>query len=137
MKLTKKKSIVLSAGAVAAVAYLGACGDDVTQVAKEGFESVATFKELPECMEDNDGEMLLVKESAAVYLCSDSAWKKMSGVEGAAGKEGTSCTVSALKDSSGYDVLCGGQKKGVLLSRPTKSRRPAATRGPRPSGWNP
>ena len=116
MKLTKKKSIVLSAGAVAAVAYLGACGDDVTQVAKDGFESVATFKDLPECMEDNDGEMLLVKESAAVYLCSDSAWKKMSGVEGAAGKEGTSCTVSALKDSSGYDVLCGGQKKGVLLN---------------------
>ena len=116
MKLTKKKSIVLSAGAVAAVAYLGACGDDVTQVAKEGFESVATFKELPECMEDNDGEMLLVKESAAVYLCSDSAWKKMSGVEGAAGKEGISCTVSVLKDSSGYDVLCGGQKKGVLLN---------------------
>ena len=116
MKLTKSKSLVLSAGAVVAVAYLGACGDDVTQVTKDGFESVASYKNLPECIEDNDGEMLLVKDSAAVYLCTDSTWKKMSGVEGAPGKEGVSCTVSALKDSSGYDVLCGGKKKGVLLN---------------------
>ena len=116
MKLTKNKSLVLSAGAVVAVAYLGACGDDVTQVAKDGFESVASYKSLPECIEDNEGEILLVKDSAAVYLCTDSTWKKMSGVEGAPGKEGVSCTVSALKDSSGYDVLCGGKKKGVLLN---------------------
>ena len=38
------------------------------------------------------------------------------GKDGQNGANGTSCTVSAIKDGSGYDVLCGGEKVGQLLS---------------------
>ena len=38
------------------------------------------------------------------------------GRDGSDGKDGTSCTVEALDDSSGYDVLCGGEKVGELLN---------------------
>jgi uncharacterized protein (TIGR02145 family) len=38
------------------------------------------------------------------------------GTNGSDGKDGTSCTVEALDDGSGYDVLCGGEKVGELLN---------------------
>ena len=38
------------------------------------------------------------------------------GRDGSDGKDAPSCTVEALDDSSGYDVLCGGEKVGELLN---------------------
>lgn len=38
------------------------------------------------------------------------------GVNGKDGADGASCKVSALKDGSGYKVLCGGDSVGVLLN---------------------
>ena len=116
MKMTKKQKIALSAGTITALVILGACGDSVTQVMNVGIESVASYKELPECNDRNDGEPYYVKDSSSMYLCTGNSWKKMNGETGATGKEGSSCTVSALENGSGYEVLCGGKKVGTLLN---------------------
>ena len=116
MKMTKKQKIALSTGTITALVILGACGDSVTQVTNVGIESVASYKELPECNDRNDGEPYYVKDSSSMYLCTGNSWKKMNGETGATGKEGSSCTVSALENGSGYEVLCGGKKVGTLLN---------------------
>ena len=38
----------------------------------------------------------------------------LNGKNGADGKNGTSCEVKALKNGSGYKVLCAGDSVGVL-----------------------
>ena len=116
MKMTKKTKIALSSGAITALVILGACGDSVTQVTNVGIDSVASYKDLPECNDRNDGEPYYVKDSSSMYLCTGNSWKKMNGETGATGKDGSSCSVSALENGSGYEVLCGGKKVATLLN---------------------
>lgn len=119
MKIRTNKIIITLAAALSAVAVLSACDDSITNNTGSDVQTVATYKKLAECSSKNEGDLYYVKDSGAVYLCSDSVWKKMGATSvnnGADGKDGTSCTVSALKDSSGYDILCGGKKVGTLLN---------------------
>ena len=122
MEIRTKKVIISLAATLSVAAFLSACGDDITKISSYDIQSVASFKKLGKCTSKNEGELVFVKDSAAVYLCSDSVWKVMDVSDdeevqdGSNGKNGTSCTVSALKDGSGYDVLCGGSKVGTLLN---------------------
>ncbi len=96
---------------------LAACGDDVTKVTQvtqesSGLEVVASSDSLGKCTEERSGEMKFASKENAVFVCADSAWKNVSG----AGKDGTSCTVKPLPDSSGYKVVCDGDSIGVILN---------------------
>ena len=51
----------------------------------------------------------------SMFACSDGE-DGMDGVNGKDGADGISCSVKALKDSSGFKVLCDGDSVGVLLN---------------------
>ena len=113
----------LSALAVLTAIFLVACGDDVTKttcVTNEisGLEVVASADSLGKCTEERSGEMKFASKENAVYVCADSAWQNVSvaGKDGLDGKDGTSCTVEILADSSGYKVVCGGDSVGVIFN---------------------
>ena len=50
-----------------------------------------------------------------MYACSDGE-DGINGKNGADGADGVSCAVKALKDGSGFKVLCDGDSVGVLLN---------------------
>jgi len=121
--------------ALAAAAFLTACGDETTNVTETtGLASVDKFKNLAECTAENEGELVYVKDSAKAYLCAASEWTNLNaavvkgsdgkdgvdgkdgkdGTDGKNGKDGASCTVKPIE--GGYKVLCGGDSVGVLLN---------------------
>lgn len=106
--------------ALAATAFLAACGDETTNVTETtGPTSVAKFVDLAECTAENEGEFVYVKDSAKAYLCAASEWTNLSASaanasDDKAKNEGSSCTVEAIE--GGYKVLCGGDSVGVLLN---------------------
>ena len=136
MKIRTNETILMLAVTLFAEAILGGCSDSVTKITTPDVQMVATYKDLDECSDKNDGDLYYVKDSGSVFICSGNIWKKtgtaslngtdgengsdgkngFDGKDGSDGKDGTSCTVSALKDSSGFDILCGGEKVGTLLN---------------------
>ena len=128
MKNGMKKGIVALAGALSAATFLSGCGDDITQITNSDLNAVASFEDLGDCDSKSKGRLVYVDSTESVYLCADSAWKEVNlsevrgadgkdgvnGKDGADSKDGTFCTVEALDDGSGYDVLCGGEKVGNL-----------------------
>ena len=121
MKLRTNKTIITLAATFFAVALLSACGDEITEITNSGLQSVASVKDLGKCTNKNEGDVAYVK--GTVYLCADSTWKEMEfsgnevkGKNGSNGENGTYCIVSALKDNSGYDIICDGEKIGTLLN---------------------
>ena len=105
--------------------------DETTNVTKTtGPTSVAKFKDLAECTDENEGDLVYVKDSAAAYLCADSVWNVLSasaadgsdgkdssdGSDGKNGENGTSCTATALKDKSGFELTCGGKVVGTITN---------------------
>ena len=125
MKIRANKTIITIATVFSAAALLSACDEDFAEITNPGRQTAESLEALSECNAKNEGEIAIVKETGALYLCADSAWKKMvasekvdvqNGTDGKDGKNGTYCTVSALKDSSGYDILCDGKKVGTILN---------------------
>ena len=53
----------------------------------------------------------------------------INGKDGVNGLNGTSCNVSALKDGTGYKVLCGGDSVGVLLNGKNGAKGAAGATG--------
>ncbi len=118
----KKNALALPL-AVGAFLLGAGCGDDVTKttVVNEttGIAQLAKGDTLPECTKDNAGEMLYVADSGAVYHCTGKAWATLNGTDGTDGKDGASgesCEAVALKDGSGYKILCGADSIGVVLN---------------------
>ena len=136
------KKFVALAGVLSATALFTACDEEILQPSSSDLNTVASFKDLGDCSSKNKGRLVYVDSTDAVYLCADSTWKEvgLSEVKGADGKDGTngkdgkdgkngsdgkdgkdgangtSCTVKALDDGSGYDVVCGGKKVGTLTN---------------------
>ena len=80
-----------SSFAMATAAFLAACGDETTNVTEtKDPTSVAKFKDLAKCTDENEGDLVYVKDSAAAYLCSDNVWNVLnaSAVNGSNGKDG-------------------------------------------------
>ena len=136
------KKFVALAGVLSATALFTACDEEILQPSSSDLNTVASFKDLGDCSSKNKGRLVYVDSTDAVYLCADSTWKEvgLSEVKGADGKDGangkdgkdgkngsdgkdgkdgangTSCTVKALDDGSGYDVVCGDKKVGTLTN---------------------
>lgn len=122
-----RKSILVASGFAAGLAFLVACGDEVTEVTKvserSSLDTVKKFKELPECEEDIEGTLIYVKDSAKVYGCTSDGWiqvngkngeKGAKGAKGADGDSGTSCTAKQNKKKTGFDIVCDGKTIGTI-----------------------
>lgn len=119
-------SCMLSAGILALTGGLYGCGDTTNITESQKIDTVSSFKKLAECGDENKGEEVYVKDSAALYICVDDSWvavtsqaqkgekgdkgdKGDKGENGADGEDGTSCTMKTLKDSSGVELSCDGK----------------------------
>ena len=119
----KKTRLTYATGIVVGLAFLSACGDEVTNVTqKVGLDTVAKYKDLDKCEKNDVGILVYVSDSAQVYTCTEDGWISTNGTDGkdgakgAAGKDGASCSVKALRSGDGYKVICNGDSIGVLLN---------------------
>ncbi len=113
-----KRQSIISLSAVAGCVLLSACGDDVTKVTNvtnevSGMEIVASADSLGKCDSTNVGKTVYASDESAAYVCADSGWAQIAS-KASDGKDGTSCLVEMLADSSGYKVVCGGDSVGVV-----------------------
>ena len=114
-----KKIYAVSLSAILMIA----CGDETTTnvVEKPALQMVAAGQNMDPCTKENEGTMVFVSDSAAVYYCADGKWATLNGKNGENGKNGqngangavgTSC--SAKKVDKGIEVSCGGKVVGTL-----------------------
>ena len=99
------------------IAFLAACGDEVTEVTniyQSGLEVVDSVKGLPKCTDENEGQQAWVKGEPSVRICSDGEWFALSSGEGS--DSDFSCKTEELKDSSGLKIICNGDSIGVVLN---------------------
>ena len=112
---------------MALVLFLVACGENSTterivEVASVDAEIVSTVKDLPKCSQNNEGEIVWVKNENSARICVDGEWPATKDTLVIAGdtvyleKEGVSCTTKELKDKSGLKILCNGDSVGVVLN---------------------
>lgn len=98
--------------ALACIALLVACGDDVTQINQNGLEVVESVGDLPKCSGSNEGEQAYVKGELSPRICIEGEWF--------ATKTGDasdfSCKTVELKDGSGLKIVCNGDSIGVVLN---------------------
>ena len=113
--------------------YFAACEDDLTAApGNDGAEVVASFKKLEKCEKAILGKLVYVSDSVKVYACTDDGWTAVTGTDGSNGKNGTngkngkdgadgkdgtdgkSCTMTAFKDGTGFDVICDGKSIGTV-----------------------
>ena len=123
-----RKSILVASGFVAGIALMVACSDEVTKVTNvsenASVDSVKEFEALPKCEENVEGTLIYVKDSAKVFGCTGDGWVRVNGKDGDKGAEGdkgakgddgengTSCSVKANKNKTGFDIVCGGKTVG-------------------------
>jgi uncharacterized protein (TIGR02145 family) len=108
------------------VLALSACGDDVTKVYRtteenSGVEIAGSAEDFDDCDSASIGKMMFASDENAAYICADSGWTPLSE-KASDGKDGTSCTVETLKDSTGYKIMCGEDSVGVILNGKTGAK---------------
>ena len=99
------------------IAFLAACGDDVTEVTniyQSGLEVVDSVKGLPKCTDENEGQQAWVKGEPSVRICSDGEWFALSSGEGS--DSDFACKTEELADGSGLKIVCNGDSIGVVLN---------------------
>ena len=109
---------VASIGSIA-VAFLAACGDEVTnQIVQDNMIIVSSTKELPKCTKDNEGDEAFVKGETSERICIDGKWTALvsSKKDTVIVKEASNCTTKELKDKSGVKIVCNGDSVGVVLN---------------------
>ena len=144
MKIRANKTIFTIATAFSAAVLLSACDEDFAEITNPGRQTAETLDALAECNDKNEGDIAYVKDAGALYLCADSAWKKMvasekaeghdgtnskdgkngadsiigdkgaDGDKGANGDAGADCSAKALTDGSGFELSCGGKVVGTI-----------------------
>ena len=94
--------------------FLAGCGEDSTEkvlsVTQDGIQSISELGDLPDCTNNNDGELVFVKSESAMRVCSDGKWYATALVNA------VGCTTDALEDGSGVKILCGSDSVGVVLN---------------------
>jgi uncharacterized protein (TIGR02145 family) len=117
---TTLKSFAFAGAVLGGVLALSACGDDVTKVYQtteenSGMEIAGSADDFDDCDSASIGKMMFASDENAAYICADSGWTPLSE-KALDGKDGASCTVETLKDSSGYKIVCGEDSVGVVLN---------------------
>ncbi len=123
---TTLKSFAFGSAILGGMLALSACGDDVTKVYQtteenSGMEIAKSAEDFDDCDSATIGKMMFASDENAAYICADSGWTPLSE-KASDGKDGASCTVEALKDSSGYKIVCGEDSVGVVLNGKTGAK---------------
>ena len=117
---TTLKSFAFGCVLLGGVLALSACGDDVTKVYRtteenSGMEIAKSADDFDDCDSASIGKMMFASDENTAYICADSGWTPLSE-KASDGKDGASCTVETLKDSTGYKIICGEDSVGVVLN---------------------
>ena len=117
---TTLKSFAFGCVLLGGVLALSACGDDVTKVYRtaeenSGMEIAKSADDFDDCDSASIGKMMFASDENTAYICADSGWTPLSE-KASDGKDGASCTVETLKDSTGYKIMCGEDSVGVVLN---------------------
>ena len=123
---TTLKSFAFGCAFLGGVLALSACGDDVTKVYRtteenSGMEIAKSVDDFEKCDSSAFGKMMFASDENAAYICADSGWTPLSE-KASDGKDGASCTVETLKDSTGYKIVCGEDSVGVVLNGKTGAK---------------
>ena len=97
---------------------LVACGDTVENISQPNMDIVASSRDLPECTQNNEGNIIFVKEENAVRVCVDGEWLSAteSVVDTVDMRGSLSCTTVELDDGSGFKIVCNGDSIGVVTN---------------------
>ena len=102
---------------IAVVACVTACDGTTNVTENSGVNTiVSAYTELGQCSVLNEGDVIFVKDSSALYFCVDSVWKVMSVVSDSGRKAHVSCSMEELSDVAGYKMVCGGDSIGVVYN---------------------
>lgn len=111
-----KKCLLLSI----LLGLLCSCGDETSKVVEsktldyEPYESIA---DLPNCSNENEGQMVWVSEENQLRICADEKWYAMvpkDSSEQQGSKWNLSCWTKMDKDSTGYSIICNGDSIGFV-----------------------
>ena len=95
---------------------LCSCGDETTKVVENKtlkYDSYDTVENLPDCTEENQGQMVWVDDESLLRICSDEKWYAMISNDSVS-KSLFSCFTEMSEDSSGYTVICNGDSIGFV-----------------------
>lgn len=94
------------------LSMFAACGEKNTTEVTEftGLAEVESGKPMPECSNENDGEMVHVADSNAVFYCVAGSWQSLDGQNGT--KDGKSCSAKVVAE--GIEISCGGSVVDTL-----------------------
>ena len=98
--------------AVPVMMALEACSNitEDLSINQAGVEVVASEDELPECTDENEGSLVLVKGESFARICVDGEWLAVED-------DGVfSCEMVELADKSGLKIVCNGDSIGVALN---------------------
>lgn len=102
---------------IAVVACVTACDGTTNVTENSGVNTiVSAYTELGQCSALNEGDVIFVKDSSALYFCVDSVWKVMSVVSDSGKAAQVSCSMEELSDVAGYKMVCGGDSIGVVYN---------------------
>ena len=104
----KKLFLTWSAASLLALFYT-ACGDDVIHVHNDVYAIVDSLDSL-DCNSENEGKLALVKSTDVLYTCTDGEWSVVNASEAV----DLRCKSEALKDSTGYKIICDGEIIGTV-----------------------
>lgn len=93
---------------------LCSCGDETSKVVDSrsmGYESYDSVDDLPDCTDENEGELAWVSDEGQMRICADEKWFAMMPKN----PETTiSCSTKMSEDRSGYTVMCNGDSIGFV-----------------------
>lgn len=93
---------------------LCSCGDETSKVVDSrsmGYESYDSVDDLPDCSDENEGELVWVADEGQMRICADEKWFAMMPKN----PETTiSCSTKMSEDRSGYTVMCNGDSIGFV-----------------------
>lgn len=109
-----KQLKLLPVALISSVGFI-ACGGDttenITKVEKTGMEVVSKISELPNCIKENEGESVLIREDGSIRVCSDGKWYATAVTENTVKP---TCSTETLADKSGIKIVCSGDSVGVV-----------------------
>ena len=84
------KKTLLAVSTAMTIAGLTACGDETTNNITEttGMTLIEKGAKIPDCTDDNAGEMVYATDSSAAFFCADGKWQSLKGEKGEQGEQG-------------------------------------------------
>ena len=118
------KKTLLAVSTAMTIAGLTACGDETTNNITEttGMTLIEKGAKIPDCTDDNAGEMVYATDSSAAFFCADGKWQSLKGEKGEQGEQG-------LQGKQGEQGLQG--KQGEQGEKGDKGEDGVGKQGPK------